>query len=73
MAAMKRHIEDSWDELNETDGFDVVCVVGHVSFDPTANQTPYEAAFALIARHGATGTFTFPDGNEFVTVTVERQ
>jgi hypothetical protein len=54
-------------------GFDVTAVIGHVEFSEVGEMTPYEAAFALIAKHDATqGLYTFPheDGGT-VNVSVE--
>jgi len=53
------------------EGFDVTCTIGRVVFGE-GEHTPVEAAFLLIAQHGAPGTFSFPaeQGGEIV-VTVE--
>jgi len=56
------------------DGFDVVCTIGRVQFG-VSDQTPLEAAMAMIGRHNAPGVYSFPDhGIErggTVTVVVE--
>jgi hypothetical protein len=53
-------------------GFDVTCVIGHVDFVDAGPHTPAEAAYLLIAQHGAEGTFSFPHENGgMVRVTVE--
>jgi len=56
----------------EVTGFDVTCSIGRVNFDELAETTAVEAAFLLIARHDAEGTYTFPAENGGqITVTVE--
>jgi hypothetical protein len=52
--------------------FDVTCIVGSVELDPTSDQSPVEAAFALIAKHDAEGTYQFPHGDgRTYSITVE--
>jgi hypothetical protein len=53
-----------------TEGFDVMCVVGFVTYG-NGDVTATEAAFALIGRHGASGSYSFPSpdgGTVFVDV-----
>ena len=71
---LDRHItgnygEDQFMEYGEK-LFDVTCVIGSVRSG--GDQSPMQAAFALIADHQAEGQFRFPgeDGGEIV-VTVE--
>lgn len=49
------------------EGFDVTCLVGHVSFGE-GQDSPIEAAMKLIGRHGAEGEYRFPheDGGEWI-------
>lgn len=62
------------DSPAEPAGFDVTCVIGRVEFDALTEglRSPNEAAMALIARHDAEGTYTYPmqDGRS-CHVTVE--
>ena len=51
----------------DTSGFDVTCVVGRVEIGETGEHSAYEAAFLLIAKHDAPGTYNFPG----CTLTVE--
>jgi hypothetical protein len=54
----------------QREGFDVTCTIGRVVFGE-GETTPHEAAFLLIAQHGAPGTFRFPAENgDEVEVTV---
>lgn len=41
-------------------GFDVTCVIGHVSLDPAGATPAHVAAFSLIAEHDAPGSYRFP-------------
>lgn len=55
------------------EGFDVVCVLGHISPSPDGTESATLAAFRLIAEHDAPGEYTFPNGyggTTFVTVAV---
>jgi len=55
-------------------GFEVTCVIGRVEFDEVGEHSPTEAAFLLIAQHGADGTYSFPSaeaGTCHVTVETE--
>ena len=69
--------EDQWEErqqaMAEVEGFDVTCVIGHVTLTPDGPQSATMAAMELIAHHDAEGHFTFPlpDGRT-QHVTVER-
>jgi hypothetical protein len=61
-------------ENDPVEGFDVTCTIGRVTFGESGGMTPTEAAFLLIARHGAEGHFTFPHetgGTFHVTVDVD--
>jgi hypothetical protein len=62
-------------ERERLNSFDVTCVIGTVRTDAANGEyeSPHVAAFALIAKHNADGTYTFPhaDGGT-VRVTVER-
>lgn len=40
--------------------FDITCIVGSVYKSDSSGLTPNEAAFLLIARHGADGEYQFP-------------
>ena len=40
--------------------FDITCVIGSV-YEGQSEFTPREVAFLMIARHGADGTYTFPN------------
>lgn len=51
---------DKHNPPNRLQGFDVTCVIGSVVFDAMGDMTPVEAAYLLIARHGAPGSFEFP-------------
>lgn len=52
--------------------FDVTQTIGTVMLDGEGENTPHEAAFLLIARHGSDGTFHFPaETGGMVAVTVE--
>jgi hypothetical protein len=56
-----------------TDGFDVTCLIGRVSFGE-GDMTPVEAAMRLIGRHNAEGEYSFPHedgGTTHVTVVIE--
>lgn len=41
-------------------GFDVTCVIGRVDVVPQGDVPAHVAAFELIARHDAQGSFRFP-------------
>lgn len=57
-------------EAERMNGFDVTCTIGRVTFGD-GEHTPYQAAFLLIAEHGAEGTFLFPaEQGGMVEVTV---
>lgn len=43
-------------------GFDVVCVVGHVSLG-RGDEHPFIVACRLVHENGGSGTFTFPHEN----------
>jgi hypothetical protein len=52
--------------------FEVTCVVGEVWEDLNSQHTPREAAFNLIATHGADGDYTFPlENGDILHVIVE--
>lgn len=54
--------------------FDVTCVLGSVYEDMNGQHTPREAAFNLIAHHGADGQYEFPlENGDILHVTVETQ
>lgn len=49
-------------DVQESDKlFDITCVVGSIYRGGGNGLTPREAAFLLIARHGADGLFVFPN------------
>jgi hypothetical protein len=50
------------------EGFDITCTIGRVNFSMTGERSPKEAAFLIIANHGADGEFHFPaeEGGEIV-------
>jgi len=57
----------------EAPGFDVTCVVGRVTLGE-GEHTPEQAAFLLIADHGAPGTYSFPsEAPGTIRVTVEHE
>lgn len=54
------------------EGFDVTAVIGRVEFDALSDLSPHEAAFMLIAKHDARGTFNFPmEDGRTMSVTVD--
>lgn len=60
-------------EAERANGFDVTCTIGRVQFGE-GDHTPQEAAFLLIAQHGADGTFEFPSESAGpIRVTVETE
>jgi len=65
-------MREAAEDLQEQNGFDVVCTIGRVEFHELGTHTPYECAMLLIAQHGAPGTFQFPapDGST-TSVTVD--
>jgi hypothetical protein len=54
-------------------GFDVTCVIGHVTLVEDGVHSPYEAAILLIARHDTEGTFKFELNEMEHFITVERR
>lgn len=55
----------------EPPGFDVVCVVGRVTYGG-GNLTPFEAAMKIIAECGVQGVYEFPqEVDGMVRVTLE--
>lgn len=54
----------------DTEGFDVVCTIGRVNFYADGTEDPVEAAFALIAKHGAEGEYSFPGPTSDIHVSV---
>lgn len=72
MATKATNWSDNYPVTNYPNGFDVTCVIGRVELDGNGDFTPHEAAFLMIARHDARGTFNFPmqDGRT-MSVTVD--
>lgn len=45
------------------DGFDVMCSIGRVAFDPNSPRSAHVQAFILIAEHDTPGVYTFPSAD----------
>ena len=73
---MSKVITDRWDDIPTVPmGFDVTCVIGHVSIDPFGDgPSPTMVAMGMIVDHDAEGCFTFPLPNgDTQYVTIERK
>jgi len=79
--ALDRHITGNYGEdqfTNYDEGrrklYDVTCVIGTVYEDLSSPLTAHEAAFLMVCRHDAPGTFSWTDNDGYTySVTVERQ
>jgi hypothetical protein len=49
------------------DLFDVTCIIGSVYGSSEGGETPNQAAFRLIADHGAQGDYEFPQEDGTMT------
>lgn len=56
---------DIWEDrqTKPITGFDVTCVIGRVEFSEAGTSDPRVVAFAMIAEHGAEGSYSFPMAN----------